>query len=47
MISTTQSKWRQSIKKKTRANDLDALRLYFAIRATDKWNSDLAKEQGS
>lgn len=40
----TQSKWRQSIKRKCRANDLDALRLAFAIKINDKWNNDLRKD---
>jgi hypothetical protein len=40
----TQSKYRKWIKSRTRANDLDALRLYFAIRANDHWNNDLRKD---
>lgn len=41
---TTQSKWRQTIKRRCRANDLDALRLSFAVKINDKWNDDLRKD---
>lgn len=34
----TQKQWRQTIKRRTRANDLDALRIYFALRINDRWN---------
>lgn len=44
MITTTQSKWRKWIKQRCRANDLDALRLAFAIKVNDKWNNDLRKD---
>jgi hypothetical protein len=38
------SQWQKTIKRKVRANDLDALRLLLVIKGMDKWNRDLAKE---
>ena len=40
----TQSRYRKWIKSRTRANDLDALKIYFAIKINDKWNNALRKD---
>jgi hypothetical protein len=40
----TQTRYREWIKSRTRANDLDALKIYFSIRINDKWNNDLRKD---
>jgi len=32
------------IKKRVKANDLNALKIYFAIKINDKWNNDLRKD---
>ena len=44
-VIDTQNRYRKWIKSRTRANDLDALRIYFAIKINDKWNNDLRKGQ--
>lgn len=38
------SQWQKMIKRRLRANDLDAFRLLLVIKGMDKWNRDLAKE---
>ena len=42
-VITTQNDWRKMIKRRCRANDLNALRLAFAIKINDRWNNDLRK----
>lgn len=37
----SQGQWRKMIKRRCRANDLDALRLAFAIKINDRWNRSL------
>lgn len=35
------SQWQRTIKRRCKANDLNALRMYFAIKVNDKWNNDV------
>jgi hypothetical protein len=37
------SDWQRTVKRRCRANDLNALRLYFAVKINDKWNNELRK----
>jgi hypothetical protein len=40
-MATTQKEWRRLIKRQCRANNLDALRIAFAIKCNDRWNREL------
>lgn len=43
-LPKNRNQWQKTIKRRVRANDLDALHLLLKIKCMDKWNRDLEQE---